>query len=167
MNAAAKPKLTMRPFLPADTPLIADIFRDSVEELTAEDYSEAQREAWIAAADDEETLGARLGGQLTLIGMIGGSPVGFISLRGADELDMLYVHPAAAGLGVGSMLIDAVEKLAAARGARRLVADASDSAQEFFRKRGFVATQRNSVPLGDEWLANTTMEKTLTTRERR
>jgi len=167
MNAAAKPKLTMRPFLPADTPLIADIFRDSVEELTAEDYSEAQREAWIAAADDEETLGARLGGQLTLIGMIGGSPVGFISLRGADELDMLYVHPAAAGHGVGSMLIDAVEKLAAARGARRLVADASDSAQEFFRKRGFVATQRNSVPLGDEWLANTTMEKTLTTRERR
>ena len=167
MNAAAKPKLTMRPFLPADTPLIADIFRDSVEELTAEDYSEAQREAWIAAADDEEALGARLGGQLTLIGMIGGSPVGFISLRGADELDMLYVHPAAAGLGVGSMLIDAVEKLAAARGARRLVADASDSAQEFFRKRGFVATQRNSVPLGDEWLANTTMEKTLTTRERR
>jgi len=167
MNAAAKPKLTMRPFLPADTPLIADIFRDSVEELTAEDYSEAQREAWIAAADDEEALGARLGGQLTLIGMIGGSPVGFISLRGADELDMLYVHPAAAGHGVGSMLIDAVEKLAAARGARRLVADASDSAQEFFRKRGFVATQRNSVPLGDEWLANTTMEKTLTTRERR
>src|SRR5262249_61105304 len=92
MSAAAKPKLTMRPFLPADTPLIADIFRASVEELTAEDYSEAQREVWIAAADDEEALGARLGGQLTLIGMIGGSPGGFISLRGGGGLDSPCFH---------------------------------------------------------------------------
>ena len=46
-----------------------------------------------------------------------GSPVGFASLEGADDIDMLYVHPAAAGQGVGTMLIDALEKLAAARGA--------------------------------------------------
>jgi len=166
MSAAAKPKLTMRPFLPADTPLIAEIFRASIDELTADDYSDAQRDAWASAADDEGELGERVGKQLTILGLIGGSPVGFVSLKGTDELDMLYVHPAAAGHGVGSMLLDAVERLAAARGARRLVADASDSAQEFFRKRGFVPTQRNSVPLGGEWLANTTMEKTLSTKER-
>ena len=46
-----------------------------------------------------------------------GSPVGFASLEGNDEIDMLYVHPAAAGQGVGTMLVDALEKLAAARGA--------------------------------------------------
>src|SRR5262249_59363050 len=96
MSAAAKPKLTMRPFLPADTPLIADIFRASVEELTADDYNDAQREAWASGADDEEELGERLGKQLTILGLIGGSPVGFVSLKGTDELDMLYVPPAAA-----------------------------------------------------------------------
>ena len=95
-----------------------------------------------------------------------GSPVGFASLKGPDQLDMLYVHPAVAGQGVGSMLIDALERLAAARGATRLVADVSDSAQDFFRKRGFVAQQRNSVPRGDEWLTNTTMAKTLAAKER-
>jgi putative acetyltransferase len=166
MTAAAKPKLSMRPFLATDTPMLADIFRASVEELTAEDYGAAQRRAWAAAVEDEEAFGARLAGQLTLIGMIGGSPVGFVSLKGADALDMLYVHPAAAGHGVGGMLIEAVEKLATARGARRLVAEVSDNAQDFFTARGFAPQQRNSVLRGGEWLANTTMEKKLAAQER-
>jgi putative acetyltransferase len=165
MMARAHPKLAMRPFLAADAPLLAEIFRASVEELTGDDYSEAQQEAWIAAADDEEAFGARLAKGLTLLGTMDGSPVGFASLIDNERVDMLYVHPAAAGLGVGTMLVDALEKLAAARGARRLQADVSDSAQDFFKRRGFVAQQRNTVPLGDEWLANTTMEKPLAPKE--
>jgi putative acetyltransferase len=166
MMARAHPKLAMRPFLAADAPLLAEIFRASVEELTGDDYSEAQQEAWIAAADDEEAFGTRLAKGLTLLGTMDGSPVGFASLIDNERVDMLYVHPAAAGLGVGTMLVDALEKLAAARGARRLRADVSDSAQDFFKRRGFVAQQRNTVPLGDEWLANTTMEKPLAPKER-
>ena len=86
--------------------------------------------------------------------------------KGGEEVDMLYVHPAAAGRGVGSMLVDALEKLAAARGAARLTAEVSDSAETFFRRRGFVPRQRNTVPVGGEWLANTTMEKQLAAKER-
>jgi putative acetyltransferase len=166
MMARAHPKIAMRPFLAADAPLLAEIFRASVEELTGDDYSEAQREAWISAADDEQAFGARLAKSLTLLGTMDGSPVGFASLVDNERLDMLYVHPAAAGHGVGTMLVDALEKLAAARGARRLRAEVSDSAQDFFKRRGFVAQQRNTVPLGDEWLANTTMEKPLAAKER-
>ena len=166
MMARAHPKLAMRPLLPADVPLLAEIFRASIEELTVDDYSEAQREAWAAAADDEAAFGARLAKQLTLLGTIDGSPVGFASLDGNERLDMLYVHPAAAGLGVGTMLVDALEKLAAARGAKRLTADVSDSAQDFFKARGFVPQQRNTIPVGDEWLANTTMDKQLAAKER-
>lgn len=166
MMAQAQPKLAMRPFLPADVPLLAEIFRASVEELTGDDYSAAQQEAWVAAADDEEAFAARLADALTILGTIDGSPVGFASLEGGERIDMLYVHPAAAGHGVGSMLIDALEKLAAARGAKRLTAEVSDSAHDFFKRRGFVPQQRNSVPLGNEWLANTTMEKQLAAQER-
>ena len=166
MTARVQPKLALRPFLPADAPLLAEIFRASVSELTGDDYSETQQEAWAAMADDEDPFAARLANALTLLGTIDGSPVGFASLAGTERIDMLYVHPAAAGQGVGSMLIDALEKLAAARGAPRLTADVSDSAQDFFRHRGFVATQRNTVELGGEWLANTTMEKRLAAKER-
>ena len=161
MTASAHPTLALRPFMPTDTPLVAEIFRASIEDLTAEDYSEAQREAWAAAADDEEAFAARLGKQLTLLGTMGGSPVGFASLKGADEIDMLYVHPAVAGQGVGSMLYDAVEKLATGRGASHLMVDASDNARDFFQSRGFEPQQRNSIAVGDEWLSNTTMKKKL------
>jgi putative acetyltransferase len=170
MMARAHPKLAMRPLLPADTPMLAEIFRASVEGLTSDDYSESQREAWAAVADEEEAFAARLAKHLTLLGTMDGSPVGFASLDAPEHIDMLYVHPAATGLGVGSMLIDALEKLAAARGAARLTVEASDNAQEFFKHRGYAPQQRNTVTLGDEWLANTTMHKQLnaeeTTKER-
>ena len=166
MMARAQPRLALRPMLPADLPLIADIFRASIAELTGEDYNEAQQEAWAGAADDAAAFGARLAGAVTLLGTIDGSPVGFASLAGGDRIDMLYVHPAAAGHGVGAMLLDALERLARSRGAARLTADVSDTAQDFFRRRGFVPRQRNSVPLAGEWLANTTMEKQLAAKER-
>jgi putative acetyltransferase len=59
------------------------------------------------------------------------------------------------------MLCDALEKLAGGRGAKSLSVDASDSALELFRKRGYVAKRRNTVTVNGEWLANTTMQKTL------
>lgn len=166
MSATAHPTIALRPMLPADVPLLVEIFRSSIDELTTDDYSDTQREAWAAAADDEAVFGERLAKQLTLVGTMEGSPVGFASLKAPDVLDMLYVHPAAGGSGVATMLVDALEKLAAARGAGKLTADVSDSAVDFFRKRGFVAQTRNTRPLGGEWLANTTMEKKLAAKEK-
>ena len=164
MSAVANPQFALRPYLPDDVSVLREIFRDSIEGLTEDDYTVAQQEAWASAADDEAAFGKKLGGQLTLVATMQGSPVGFASLAGRDTIDMLYVHPAAAGLGVGAMLADALEKLAGARGAEKLAVDASDSARGFFEKRGYVAQQRNTVSVGDEWLANTTLSKPLTAK---
>jgi putative acetyltransferase len=161
MTASPPPKLGLRPYLPADAPLLAEIFRASIEELTADDYDPAQQAAWAAAADEEDAFAKRLAGALTLVATVQGAPVGFASLAGTEEIDMLYVHPAAARQGVAALLVDALEKLAARRGAKRLKADASDTALGFFEHRGFIALQRNTVHRNGEWLANTTVEKKL------
>jgi len=161
MNPDPAPKLAMRPMLPDDVPLLAEIFRAAIEELTADDYSEAQQEAWASAADDEKAFGAKLASKLTLVATFGGAAVGFASLADNTRIEMLYVHPAAAGQGAAAMLCDALEKLAAARGGKELMVDASDSARGFFEKRGFSAQSRNTVSLRGEWLANTTMKKPL------
>lgn len=163
--ARAHPKLALRPFLPDDATLLAEIFRASVMDLTEEDYTEAQQQAWASAADDEAAFGKRLGNQLTLVASLEGSPVGFASLGPGGKIDMLYVHPAATGQGAAALLIDALEKLAGARGADKLIVDASDTARDFFEKRGYVAQQRNSVTVGDEWLANTTLHKQLAAKK--
>jgi len=161
MMAQAQPKLAMRPLLLTDVPLLAEIFRASIEELTGDDYSEAQQAAWVEAADDEEAFAEKLAGGLTLVATFGGAAVGFASLADNVRIDMLYVHPAAAAQGAGAMLCDALEKLAAARGTKELTVEASDTARGFFERRGFAAQSRNTVFRAGEWLANTTMVKPL------
>jgi putative acetyltransferase len=161
MTAAARSNLALRPFLPQDAPVLIEIFRASIEELAADDYSDAQRAAWASVADDGDAFAARLKQRLTLIGTLDGASVGFATLDRSNIVDMLYVHPVAAGQGVGSMLLDAIERLAASRGAGKISADVSDSAQAFFKKHSYVARQRNSIPVAGEWLANTTMDKAL------
>ncbi len=160
------PKPGLRPFLPADLPLLVEIFQASIEELTAEDYTEAQQEAWMLQAEDAD-FAETLAKSLTLVATVEGSPVGFVSLKDNELIALLYVHPTVAGQGIGTMLYDAVEKLAGARKAQRLVAEVSDNAQPFFQKHGFQPQRRNTLSLGDEWLANTTMEKRLTPPEDR
>src|ERR1700742_4477089 len=166
MSAQAKPQFALRPYLPEDAPMLADIFRASVEELTEDDYTPPQQEAWASVADDLEEIAARLGKHLTLVATMNGSPVGFISLDAPTEIGLFYVYPAVAGHGAGRMLYDAIEKLSSARGTPHLTVDASDTARDFFAHRGFTAEQRNSVSVGNEWLSNTTMKKKLAAAER-
>lgn len=157
--SAAKPGL--RPFKPSDGAALAAVFRASILELTGEDYGPEQQDAWAAAADDEAAFANRLAGLLTLVAVDGGTPVGFISVKDNAHVEMLYVHPGAAGRGVARLLCDAAETLGAARGSRRMSVDASDTALGFFQHRGYVPQRRNSVSLGDVWLANTTLHKAI------
>src|SRR6185437_13930637 len=77
--SAATTTPALRPFLPADTPVLAAIFSAAIEELTGDDYSDAQQEAWAAVADDEVAFGKKLAGELTLIATLKNAPVGFAS----------------------------------------------------------------------------------------
>jgi putative acetyltransferase len=161
MNAGAFPKPSLRPFLSADLPLLSEIRRAAIEELTVDDYDEAQRHAWASAVDDDEEFAQSLEKGLTIVALIGGGPVGFIALQDGGLIDQLYVHPAVARTGVASALCDAIEKLAAARGAATLATDASDTAKPLFEKRGFVAEHRNAIEIDGQYLGNTRMTKTL------
>ena len=148
----------LRPMLPTDGPALAAIFGASIDELAAEDYDEDQRTAWMAVAEDEKAFTARLAAMLTLVATADGLPAGFASLKDNRHIDMLFVDPALAGRGIGTLLVDACEKLAKARGSKSLTVDASDTATTLFKRRGYVAQSRQSVPLNGEWLANTRME---------
>lgn len=161
MSADRSAAPAMRPFLPADAPRCAAIFRASIEASTSDDYDDDQRRVWARTADDLGAFGARLANALTLVATVSGEPVGFGSLKGVDVIDMLYVDPDFARRGVGAALIDALTRLATARGAKQLSSDVSDTARASFERQGFVAQRRNMVQIDGEWLANTTMVKPL------
>ncbi|MGD9783946.1 MAG: GNAT family N-acetyltransferase [Hyphomicrobiaceae bacterium] len=153
--------LPLRPFLPADTGRLQDLFAQSVEELTQDEYDEEQRLAWVSRAADGEAFAARLARGVTLLVEANGEILGFASLAAGKEIDMLYVHPFAVGRGVGTTLVDALERIAAARGATAMTVDASDTAHDFFERRGYAAVKRNTFQIGDVWVTNTTMLKPL------
>ena len=152
--------VAFRPYLPTDAARCAAIFRGAVEFSSADDYDDDER-AWAARADDEDAFGLKLAAELTIVATLEGFVVAFASLKGADELDMLYVDPAAGRQGVGTALVDAIARLAGARGAKRLTANASDVSKPLFERLGFVAERRSLVQLDDQWLAHTAMTKTL------
>lgn len=151
----------LRPYLAEDAPMLAAIFRASIEDLTVDDYDDDQLAAWMETADDEERFAQRFADALTLVATLEGAPAGFASLKGNSTIDMLYVYPSLAGQGIGTMLVDALETLARARGATQLTVEASDTARSFFEHRGYTPQRRNVVPLNGAWLANTTMTRQL------
>lgn len=154
--------LPLRPFLIADTSRLQDLFAQAIEELTQDEYDEDQRLAWITRAADAEAFAKRLTANVTILVEQDGEILGFASLAGNKEVDMLYVHPYAVGQGVGTTLLDAMERLATARGTEAIFVDASDTAHEFFTRRGYADVRRNTVPIDGVWLSNTTMTKPLT-----
>lgn len=156
----------LRPFLPADTERLQDLMAQSIEELCADDYDEEQRIAWIERIADAEAFAQRLSRNLTILVEAEGDILGFASLKETGdatkrEIDLIYVHPFAVEHGVGAVLLDAMEKLAKARGAVSLTIEASDTAREYFERHGFHGVRRNTIPVGDVWLTNTTMIKPL------
>ncbi|MGL4243486.1 MAG: GNAT family N-acetyltransferase [Beijerinckiaceae bacterium] len=152
---------SLRPYLPSDLETLAILLQASVEELAVDDYTADQRDAWAAAAEGDD-FAKRLAAGLTLVALDDDSDVvGFAVLVQNRAVQHVHVHPDLIGNGIGRMLLEALEKLAAARGAEALTTDATDNAKAFFAKLGFVEKARNTVNYGDEWLGATTMEKPL------
>ena len=152
--------VTLRPMLPTDGPVLAAIFQAAVEDGAADDYDDEQRAAWSAQADDEAGFAAALAADLTLVAVIAGAPVGFVSLRDNARVERLYVYPGAGRRGAATALLDAIERLAQARGAKALDVDASDTARDLFARRGYEGLRRQTVVIGEVWFGNTAMRKT-------
>ena len=114
------------------------------------------------APTTRQAFAARLAGALTLIAVVDGAAAGFASLKGGDVIDMLYVDARIRRPGRGTALdrrADQARRARAARSASR--AEASEVAKPLFERLGFTAQKRNLVRVDDEWLANTTMTKSL------
>ena len=139
-------EVSLRPYVATDAHRCAEIFRASIEELAADDYNSEQREAWASRANDEAGFGKSLAGMLTLVALIDGEEAGFASLKGPDVIHMLFVAPEFARRGAGATLVDALMKLAAARGATRLSVEASEVAKPLFEKLASSSERNREMP---------------------
>jgi putative acetyltransferase len=150
----------LRPAREADRQALWGIHSRSVKELCRGAYSSREIATWVALLRPERYLRP---GQVVLVAEHARLLVGFAQFNPpAGELEALYVLPEAAGAGVGSALLGAVEAQALEAGVVRLRLDASLNAQAFYERRGYQPVHLNvRVLTPDIQLACVRMEKAL------
>ncbi len=88
-----------------------------------------------------------------------GKIVGFSELEENGHIDCFYCAYDWQGRGVGSALLDAIEREAARMGVTRLFTEASITARGFFEKKGFSVECEQTVSLRGEQFTNFAMSK--------
>lgn len=154
--------LSVRPWQPSDAAALSALYVASVRELGARDYSRAQIEAWASLAPSAEALAGRMeDGRTRLVAILEAQVAGFVDVEPGGHIDLLYVAPEAAGAGVGRLLLETAEALARASGARRLHAEASETARPVFERLGYSVISRRDFDVAGVPIHNWAVEKPL------
>jgi putative acetyltransferase len=146
-----------------DAEELASLFHESVREVAAQHYSDAQVRAWSPSEPDPERFVMRITDGRTFLVATGldDEILAYGDLEANGHIDHLYARPDAAGTGVARLVYDRLEQAAHESGIERLFVEASEPASRFFTKRGFEIVERNDFELGGVPIHNFRMEKLL------
>ena len=156
--------ITIRPFHADDAPQLLQLFRQTVREVNAADYSPAQIAAWASDKIDLAPWTARFNGRFTVVAEAEGETIGFAELQPNGHIDRFYVSAAHQGRGVGHALLAALFDHARQQGAACLTADVSITARPFFERQGFAVVAPQTVTLGGVEFLNYRMALSLNNR---
>lgn len=160
--AARPPAIALRRAGAADIAALWALRTRAVRSGCAAHYPARTVELWSATPVPPAYAGLVAAGGAVLAESARGLLGYAILERGGGEVDAVFVDPDCAGLGVGKLLLRALEEMAGADGTGRLHLYASLNAVAFYRAAGFVALRaaRYPHPSGVE-LDCVYMEKTL------
>ncbi|NPC78283.1 GNAT family N-acetyltransferase [Pyxidicoccus fallax] len=151
--------IVIRPYVPADAPVLLELFRRSVREVASADYSPEQVRAWAPDDLDVETFARRRAAAGTWVAERDGAVAGFTDLSDDGYIDMFFVHPEHARRGVATALMAHVLGEARRRGLARLTVAASITARPLFERSGFTVVREQRVERGGQWFTNYAMQR--------
>lgn len=153
--------MLIRPWQPSDAAALSALYQASVRALGGRDYSPAQTEAWASLAPSAEALDGRMQDGRSRLVAVTEEVAGFIDVETDGHIDLLYVAPAAAGLGVARALLETAEALAARSGVSRLYAEASETARPVFERLGYSVIGRREFEVAGVPIHNWAVEKAI------
>jgi putative acetyltransferase len=145
----------------SDIPTIQALFRETVLQVNARDYTEEQVSVWALQADLDFLWMEKLSETHFLLAILDERLAGFGSLTTDCNIEMLYTAVDAQGKGVASRLLAELEAEARRRGYDWLVTDASLTARQVFEKCGFELVREQTVALRGAPFTNYKMMKGL------
>ena len=134
--------MQIRDFRPEDAARLGEIFHLAVQATPDAEYSAAQRDAWSATPIPAERYLARVSAGAHSVYVAADArdiPQAFIELQPDGHIDCFYRDPGHRASGLGQRLYDHLEVQARTAGMSRLYVEASDAAQRFFLRQGFIA----------------------------
>ena len=144
---------------PDDALAIATLYHHTVKKINSRDYAPTQIEAWAGETPDEATWRERQTNRTTLVDERNGTIRGFAELEDNGHIGAVYVDADCQGQGIGSALLDEMEKEAVGRGVTCLSTEASITAQPFFVKCGFETVAAQEVEYRGQIFRNYRMRK--------
>lgn len=145
----------------SDIPNIQALFRETVLQVNARDYTEEQVSVWALQAELDFLWMEKLSETHFLLAILDGRLAGFGSLTTDCNIEMLYTAVDAQGKGVASRLLAELEAEARRRGYEWLVTDASLTARRVFERCGFELLREQTVDVRGAPFTNYKMMKGL------
>jgi nitroimidazol reductase NimA-like FMN-containing flavoprotein (pyridoxamine 5'-phosphate oxidase superfamily)/GNAT superfamily N-acetyltransferase len=128
----------IRMYAPSDLEAIVNLFTQTVRLVSSRYYSPEEVEAWAPSQPDMATWTRFFDERYTLVMDSEGGITGFGCL-GIDSgtVDMLFTHHAHQGEGIGSVILETLEKEAIQRDKTEIKLTTSATAWPFYQRRGY------------------------------
>lgn len=152
--------VTIRVAEPDDARAIWAVHRASVLGLSDQQYTPEQVAAWVDQAPEHFLAAMTDRGEKFFVAEAAGEVVGFAAVRG-DEARAVYVRPDAVRRGIGTRLLDAVEREVRAHGGGTVSCEASLNAVPFYEANGYVRHERVTRTVRGAELPSVRMTKDL------
>jgi putative acetyltransferase len=155
--------MDIRSAQPADAPALVQLYRASLTELGARDYTPEQVGAWASLTPPAERFCTMMADGRSMLVAVdsAGRLAAFGDLEADGHIDYLYSAPFASASGAAAALYAELELRARALGLGRLYAEASEAARRFFLRRGFVVVTRRDFAVAGVAIHNYAVEKRL------
>lgn len=127
--------ITLRPAAPGDGQALFDVTILSVKGLCADHYSPTQIAGWMGKRD-ANYYEAEIGKGGVTIAELDGAIIGFVDAR-PGELMRLFLHPMAAGAGLGRRLLEIGIAQARREHSGPISLEATLNAAAFYERHGF------------------------------
>lgn len=134
-------EISVRKAQPEDAEAICDVHIASVRTLCAKDYTPEQIEAWVGKRFPEKYRNAIANLSETIFVAHKGEEVVGFAWFFEYEVRAVYVHPSYTRQGVGTLLLEAVEREAVAGNIDKLKLSASITAERFYQSCGYQAME--------------------------
>ncbi len=151
--------MDIRLYQPSDLKEVMDLFYDNVHTVCVNDYTQEQLDAWAPKDANIYRWESSLSKNHTLVVIADDHIVGFGNIGQTGYLDRLYVDRHYLHQGVGTLILDNLEKYAGVKGNTYMNTQASITSKPFFEARGYTCIEKQIVERRGVRLRRYLMEK--------